>query len=100
MDGYPNPVARPGAGLRKTEAMLIVHIPECWQLLTRWPRTQASQANFSPSTIILTKGVEKKKLESEELSGGSQCTYDEARDVIQADPVIHQELPGKAAGIS
>ena len=25
------------------------HLPACWQLLTRWPRTQASQAYFSPS---------------------------------------------------
>ena len=26
--------------------------PECWQLLTRWPLTQASQAHFSPSMIM------------------------------------------------
>lgn len=27
-------------------------LPECWQLLTRCPRTHASQAYFSPSIII------------------------------------------------
>lgn len=33
------------------------HLPECWQLLTRWPRTQASHAYFSPSIIILAGGL-------------------------------------------
>jgi len=27
--------------------------PWCWQLLTRWPRTHASQAYFSPSIIMM-----------------------------------------------
>jgi hypothetical protein len=29
-------------------------LSECWQLLTRWPLTQASQAYFSPLINILT----------------------------------------------
>ena len=31
------------------------NLPECWQLLTRWPRTHASQAYFSPSIIIVRR---------------------------------------------
>ena len=29
------------------------NVPECWQALTLWPRTQASQANFSPLMSII-----------------------------------------------
>lgn len=32
----------------KKKAMRQNHSPWCWQLLTRWPLTQASQAYFSP----------------------------------------------------
>ena len=32
------------------------HSPACWQLLTLWPRTQASQAHFSPSINMVRFG--------------------------------------------
>lgn len=41
------------SGGRRRQQALIIYIPECWQLLTRCPRTQASQAYFSPSISIL-----------------------------------------------
>ena len=51
--------------------MRVKDLPECWQLLTRWPRTQASHAHFSPSIIMLTgcRVNDKDNLESLQVEG-------------------------------
>lgn len=46
---------RPCSGSGGTQCCECCDLPVCWQLLTRWPRTQASQANFSPSIIMVTR---------------------------------------------
>lgn len=42
-------------GTRESRANGKYRSPECWQLLTRWPRTHASQANFSPLINMVTE---------------------------------------------
>jgi hypothetical protein len=42
-----------GGRLQRVAGIKLRHSPWCWQLLTRWPRTQASQAHFSPSMSMM-----------------------------------------------